>query len=656
MTLTTEIRASVPVGPTRSRRAVRWAMPVLLVGTAVLYLWDLSASGWANAFYSAAAQAGSQSWKAFLFGSSDAANSITVDKPPLSLWPAALSVRAFGLNAWTVLVPQALMGVASVALLCATVRRGFGDAAGLAAGTVLALTPVAVSIFRYNNPDALLVLLMIAAVWAMLRAVHDGRTSWLLLSGVFVGLGYLTKQLEVMLITPGLGLTYLLAGPPRLRKRLGQSVVAIGAAGVAAGWWVLLTGLWPADERPWIGGTTHNSVIELTFGYNGFGRLTGNEPGSTAALASRRPGAAAHPIWGVPGIGRMFQPAQAGGIAWLLPAALLFVVVLLAWRWRAPRTDARRAQVLVWAGWLLCTWLVFSFMAGIFHSYYTVALAPAVAALVGTGAVVCWQHRRYRWARGTLAIAVVAAAVTASGVLTRYPHYHRWLPWLVLGGAAVVVLWLCAAASPWARVPATRVAAVASIAVVALAGPAAFALTTVGRGNSGALPTAGPPWQVPGRRHASNAKPAAGARITAASGPGFLLPPGAPGRAVHVVGCSLLDAGIPPPEVIARLNDDAGAYRWVAATVGSMCAAGYQLGSGHPVMPVGGFNATDPAPTPDQFRRLVAERRIHYFIASNPVPQDRTGHVDDATVIQQWVRRTFTPVRVDRVLMYDLTS
>ena len=202
----------------------------------------------------------------------------------------------------------------------------------------------------------------------------------------------------------------------------------------------------------------------------------------------------------------------------------------------------------------------------------------------------------------------------------------------------------------------TRVAAVASIAVVALAGPAAFALTTVGRGNSGALPTAGPSWQALGGRHASNAKPAASARITTAGGPAFLLPPGAQGRAVHVVDCSLLDAGIPPSDVIARLDEDAAAYRWVAATVGSMCAAGYQLGTGHPVMPVGGFNATDPAPTPDQFRRWVAERRIHYFIASKPVAHDRSGHVDDARSIQQWVQRTFAPVQVDRVLLYDLTG
>ena len=392
---TPEVAAAQP----KKRLSYPWALVLLLVGTALLYLWGLSVSGWANAFYSAAAQAGSQSWKAFLFGSSDAANSITVDKPPLSLWPMALSARIFGLNSWSILVPQAVIGVGAVALLWDTVRRPFGEIAGLAAGLVFALTPIAVAIFRYNNPDALLVLLMIAAVWAMLRAVDDGRTRWLLLAGLCVGLGYLTKQLQVMLILPALGLAYLLAGPRRLRTRLWQLVASLGAAVVGAGWWVLLVQLWPANDRPWIGGTTHNSIMELTLGYNGLGRLSGDEPGSTAGLAlgpangSNQSPASLH-MWGVPGIGRLFQVAQAGQIIWLLPAALLFGVVLLAWRGRAPRTDSGRAQVLTWGLWLICTAAVFSSMEGIFHPYYTVALAPAIGALVGIGASACWQHRR----------------------------------------------------------------------------------------------------------------------------------------------------------------------------------------------------------------------------------------------------------------------
>ncbi|CAN5637654.1 glycosyltransferase family 39 protein [soil metagenome] len=652
----------VPARQPTTRLAYPWALALLLVGTAVLYLWGLSVSGWANAFYSAAAQAGSQSWKAFLFGSSDAANSITVDKPPLSLWPMDLSVRVFGLNSWSLLVPQAVIGVGAVALLWDTVRRPFGEIAGLVAGLVFALTPIAAAIFRYNNPDALLVLLMIAAVWAMLRAVDDGRTRWMVIAGLCVGFGYLTKQLQVMLILPALGATYLAAGPRRLRTRLWQLGVSMGAAVVGAGWWVLLVQLWPANDRPWIGGTTHNSIMELTLDYNGLGRLSGDEPGSTAGLAlgpangSNQTPASLH-MWGVPGIGRLFQLPQAGQIGWLLPAALLFGVVLLAWRGRAPRTDVRRAQVLMWALWLVCTAAVFSFMEGIFHPYYTVALAPAIGALVGIGASVCWQHRQQIWARGTLALATVGTAGTAFFALNYYPLYSPWLKWLVLGTAVVALIWLALARVSWLeRVP-VRTAAVVAIAVTALLAPLAYSLTTVVQGNSGGLPSAGPSPRSR-IRMSSNAsqRGVVPAHISEVSGPGFLRPIGAPGRPAHVPGCSLLEAGAPPPELVAKLNENADHYRWVAATVGSMCAAGYQLTSGHPVMPVGGYNSTDPAPRPDQFLRLALGKHIHYFIVTNPVQQDKWGHLNDAALIQQWVQLNFTPMRVGRVLMYDLTQ
>lgn len=239
-----------------SSRRWEWiGLGALLVGTAVAYIWGLGASGWANSFYSAAIQAGSVSWKAFFFGSSDAANSITVDKPPMSLWLMSLSVRIFGLDSWAMLIPQALLGVGSVALLWATIRRQFGSAAGLLAGLTLAVTPVAALMFRFDNPDALLVLLMVAAVWASMRAVEDGRTRWLVLTGVFVGFGFLTKQLQVMLVIPPIALVYLFAGPPKLGRRLLQLFAALGAAIVSAGWWLLIVELWPASSRPWIGGS-----------------------------------------------------------------------------------------------------------------------------------------------------------------------------------------------------------------------------------------------------------------------------------------------------------------------------------------------------------------------------------------------------------------
>jgi 4-amino-4-deoxy-L-arabinose transferase and related glycosyltransferases of PMT family len=191
----------------------RAALVALLAATAVLYLWGLSASGWANAFYSAAAQAGSQSWTALFFGSSDAANAITVDKTPAALWVTGLSVRIFGLSSGSILVPQALMGVAAVGLLYASVRRTAGPAAGLLAGAALALTPVAVLMFRFNNPDALLTLLLVGAAYTTLRAVEAGRTRWLLLAATLVGFGFLTKMLQAFLVLPALAAVWLLAAP-----------------------------------------------------------------------------------------------------------------------------------------------------------------------------------------------------------------------------------------------------------------------------------------------------------------------------------------------------------------------------------------------------------------------------------------------------------
>ena len=205
----------------------RPAVAVLLVATAVLYLWGLSASGWANSFYSAAAQAGSQSWKAWFFGSFDAANSITVDKPPASLWMMGLSVRLFGLSSWSILVPEALMGVATVAVVYAAVRRKFSAAAGLLAGAVMATTPVAALMFRFNNPDALLVLLMTLAAYTTLRGIEDGRRRWIVITGALIGFGFLTKQLQVLLVVPPLALAYLVAAPHALGRRIGDVLIAV---------------------------------------------------------------------------------------------------------------------------------------------------------------------------------------------------------------------------------------------------------------------------------------------------------------------------------------------------------------------------------------------------------------------------------------------
>ena len=207
-----------------------------------------------------------------------------------------LSARLFGVNAWAILVPQALEGVATVGVLYLAVRRWFGPAAGLVAGAVVATTPVAALMFRFNNPDAALVLLLTLGAYAAVRAIESGATRWVVLTGVCVGLGFLAKMLQAFLVVPGFGLAFLVAAPGPLWLRVRRLVLAGVALAASAGWWVALVSLWPASSRPYIGGSQDNSLLNLIFGYNGFGRLTGNETGSVGGGgAGHSPGSASPP-------------------------------------------------------------------------------------------------------------------------------------------------------------------------------------------------------------------------------------------------------------------------------------------------------------------------------------------------------------------------
>lgn len=633
------------------RSEPRWwraAFATLLILTAAFWTIGLSRNGWANAFYSAAVQAGANSWKAFLFGSSDAANAITVDKPPAALWPMEISARIFGVNSWSIQLPQVLLGVASVALLYVIVKKRFGFAAGMIAGSALALTPVATLMFRFNNPDALLVFLMIAAVWALLRAVDDGRTRWLVLCGALLGVGFLTKQLQVMLVVPGLALAYLIAGPPRLRVRLAQLIAGLGAMVAAAGWWVLLVEVSPKDDRPYIGGSENNSFLDLTFGYNGLGRLLGgdsNLPGGGGPGPGGPPGGPSP--FGQAGITRMFTGESGGQISWLLPAALILLVTGLILYRRQPRTDADRAQYMVWGGWLIGTAGVFSFMSGLYHDYYTVALAPAVAALVGIGAADLWRRRDNVWARATLASAVVVTGAWAWVLLGRTPDFVPWLRWVILAAAAVSAIGVGIGTVPDWRVPVLQRWAGAMAVVAALAGPLAYSIQTVSTSHTGGVITAGP--QIPG---------AGVARMLAA---GSDESPAPPGRSETRVS----------DELLQRLTEDAESFTWAAAVPGSTEAGYYQLASDQPVMALGGFGSADPAPTLAQFQAYVAEGRIHYYIPSTGLGLPKLGSNDsgppairppgvdgttEAEQIGEWVKQRFTAETVGDVTIYDLTK
>ncbi len=590
----------------------RVGLGALLAATAVLYLWNLSASGWANAFYSAAAQAGAGDWTAMLFGSSDAANAITVDKTPAALWVIDVSVRLFGLNPWSILIPQALEGVAAVALMYAAVRRVSGDGAALLAGAVLALTPVAALIFRFNNPDALLVLLLVAAAYCVQRACEkDTGRWWLVAAGVLVGFGFLAKMLQAFLVLPGFAAAYLVAGHRRVRRRGADLLAAAAAMVMSGGWYLLLVELWPASARPYIGGSQHDSIIELALGYNGFGRLTGNEPGGLGNMNFDV------------GWGRLFGTSMGLDIAWLLPAAVICLAAGFVITRRAPRTDPTRAALIQWGAWLAVTAVVFSFANGIVHPYYTVALAPAIGASIGIGATLLWCNRSDIRAATALSSAVLGTTILAAVLLARHSD---WMPWLratvVVGGVGAAALLLVAGRL---TLPAARSVAALAIAVC-LAAPAAYTVATAATPHRGAIPSVGP------ARHGFG---------------GFKGPGG------------LLDSPTPGPGLSATLTADANDFTWTAAVVGSNNAAGYQLASGAPVMAIGGFNGTDPSPTLEEFQADVADRQIHYFIRGKMMVGHWGGRATasrESADIAEWVQTHYTPLTVDNVLIYDLTQ
>ncbi|MFI0270781.1 ArnT family glycosyltransferase [Streptomyces luteogriseus] len=678
----------------------RWARPAflaLLLATAVLYLCNLSASGYANSFYSAAVQAGSESWKAFFFGSLDAAGAITVDKPPAALWPMALSVRLFGLSSWAILVPEVLMGVGTVAVVYAAVRRRFSPAAGLIAGAVLALTPVAALMFRFNNPDAMLALLMAAACWFVIRALEDGRTKWLLWAGGAIGLAFLAKTLQAFLILPPLALVHGVCAPVPVKKRIGQLAAGLAAIVVSGGWWVAIVELWPASSRPYIGGSQNNSFLELTFGYNGLGRLNGDETGSVGGGGGGGNGGGA---WGETGWDRLFGSSIGGQISWLIPAALILLVAGLVATRKAARTSATRGAFLVWGGALLTTMLVFSYMQGIFHEYYTVALAPYIAPLVGMGAALLWEKRDKAGASLTLAAAMTATAAWGYVLLNRSSDYLPWLKWLVLVGGLTAALGLVFAGRLGRRL---ALGAAGLGLVAALAGPAAYTLTTVNEGHTGSIVTAGP--AVAGGRGGpgGGGMPGGGGfpgggrnqqgqgqnqqgqgqnqqngngdgNAQGRQGNGFPGGGGFPGgqnqrgqgqqnggRTEGMggmgggVGGLLNGAGV-GSEAKKLLETDADQYTWAAAAIGAQNAASYQLSTGDPVMAVGGFNGTDPSPTLAQFKKYVADGKIHYFIASGGMGGGMGGSDGTSSQITSWVEATFKKVTVGSATFYDLTQ
>ncbi len=577
--------------PWTGRRPSRsgWITGAIAALTAVLYTWALSGVGYGNSYYAAAVKSAATSWKAFFFGSIDPGNFITVDKPPAAFWVQGLSARIFGFSSWSMLLPEALAGVASVLILHHLVRKWAGDWAAHLAALAFALTPVAVEMFRYNNPDALLTFLCLAAAWALWSAVETGRTRSLVLSAALIGLAFDTKMLQAYLVLPAFVLVYLIAGPPKLARRLGQLLAALAVLVVSSGWWVAVVALWPSASRPYVGSTTNNSILSLIFGYNGLARIFGNSAGGGPGSGGS-PGGGSIGFGGTAGWLRMFNVANGGQLSWLLPVA---GAGLLAGLWLTrdkPRTDRGRAGWMLWGGWAIACLAVFSLSRGIFHPYYSIQLAPAVAALAGAGGVALWKlGRAHAWLRWALPTAIVVTAGWAVVVLDRTSSYDAWLRPAILFGTAIVAagFWL----GERLRDRAVVLAAAGLAAVVLLAGPAAYAITTVRHPGSGSIVAAGP-----------------------STGSGFGGPGGSTPTGVGGPGGSQRASASADQTLIRYLVAHRGRSKYLVAAFGSQSSAPIIIATGDPVITIGGFNGSDPAPTLAQFERLVSEGEVRYVL------------------------------------------
>jgi 4-amino-4-deoxy-L-arabinose transferase-like glycosyltransferase len=449
-----------------------------LIGlAALLNLWALGRNGWANTYYSAAVRSMAASWHNFLYASADPSGVMTVDKPPLSLWVQTLSVRIFGFHPLAILVPQALMGVASVLLVYDLVRRRFGRLGGLVAGLALATTPIAVAMSRDNNPDALLTLCCVAAVWFAVRAFEDGRTRWLVAAGIAVGLGFETKMGAALVVVPAIALGWLWVAPRGRVAAVRQLLAGGGAMLAVAGAWPLLVLLTPSADRPWISGTSDNSILSLIFGYNGFGRVSGQSGGPGGGGGAGVFGQGTGPF-------RLVNAALGGQDGWLLGFAIVGAVVVLIAS-RARRQDPRTAWIAVVGGTFLVIAALFSFAQGIFHPYYVVLLAPFTAALVGAGAASV--------ATGGVRATVAGTAALAAGAICEFVVLHNYsgqLSWLrivlpiVCGGAAVSLFALrSAGAHAWAMALGTAALLIA---------PTVWAFDTLGYATDRTFPAGGP--------------------------------------------------------------------------------------------------------------------------------------------------------------------
>ncbi|WP_390899160.1 ArnT family glycosyltransferase [Streptomyces mirabilis] len=686
-------------------KAPRWSLPALIAImalAAVLYSWNLSGSG-LNSFYSSAIYSGTQSWKAWFFGSLDAGNFLTVDKPPLALMVMGLSCRIFGFGTWQMMLPMVVAALGTIWILHSSVKRVFGHAAAALAALVLALTPITVAINRDNNPDTLLLLLMVSGAALGLRATRDGRLLPLLGSAVCFGLAFNTKMLQGYIALPAVFAVYLYASHLGWAKRIRNLLLAAVALAVSSFWWATAVSLVPADDRPYIGGSTDGTAWNLIFGYNGLGRVLGGEGNGGG-------GGGGGGFSGSAGLGRLFNDILGGQISWLIPFAGIALAGGLVLCGRAPRIDPTRAALVLWGGWLLLHYLTFATAEGTMHPYYTTAVAPGIAALCGGGGVMLFRAFRggdVRWS-WVLPAGLAVTGIWAVVLLRRATDWNTWL-WpaiVVVMALAVVGLFVFRSGNRVRLLAASLAAAV----VAALAGPAAYSFAVpasaggAGGGMGGTNPTAGPSTgqggfgggrggpggnaggpgggEMPGgTQQGGQAAGQEGGQAPGGGGTGE-LPGGAPqggenggfpgggtggqngefpggqgggenGTAPGGTGGQRGGfgggggmGGETSSELISYLEKHQDGAKWLLAVSNSQSAGQLILSTHKPVISMYGFTGTDKGMTVARLKELVKKGELHYIqVGGSGMGGGMGGNNSTSSAVTAWVQKNATAVK-----------
>jgi 4-amino-4-deoxy-L-arabinose transferase-like glycosyltransferase len=600
------------LSPAQARALRLAALAALVTLAAVLRFGNLASLGYVNHYYSAAVTAMLQSWHNFFFVAAEPGGAVSVDKPPLGLWLQVLSAYVLGVNTLGVLLPQLVAGVLSVLVVDHLVRRAFGSAAGLLAALALAVTPVAVAADRNNTIDSTLILTLLLAAWAFVLATESGRLRYLLLGAVLVGLGFNIKMLEAYLPLPAFLALYFLGASDRLPRkvaRLALAGVVLLAVSLA---WVLAVDVIPPGERPYVGSSGDNSELDLATGYNGLNRLLGPHRGAGAAPVRPpvfRPSAGARQgVGGAGGVGeigplRLFVPPLSKEAGWLLPFGLCGAALLvLSARPRWPLAP-EHCFVVLWGGWLVTGGIFFS-VAGFFHEYYLVTIAPPLAALVGAGAITLWRLRaRGPWV-GLMLLLAAAAVTLALQIDTALAFVNAvwWLPLVLalLAAGAALLAWCV-----WRPRDALARAGFACVLAALFVTPGVWsALTMLHSSANQSLPAA-----YAGPHQSTGPADRGGLRVD------------------H--------------QLLEYLVAHTAGVKYLMAVPSSMQGADYVLATRRPVLYLGGFLGQDQVANTADLARMTADGELRYIYwdarGAGPGAPSRSD-------ISGWIRRHCTVV------------